>query len=102
MTYWLLNAVFLAVAAALVIVSIATGRAPRWSRLAIAAVVVLILTAVFDNVLILLGIVDYDPAHTSGIRLGVAPIEDFAYALAAVFALPCLWTLMTPRREPAR
>jgi lycopene cyclase domain-containing protein len=99
MTYWLLNAVFLAIAAALVIAAIVSRRTPRWSRLAIAASVVLILTAVFDNVLILIGIVDYDSAHTSGIRLGVAPIEDFAYAIAAIVALPCLWTLLTPRRE---
>lgn len=101
MTYWLLNLVFLAVAAVIAIVAIATRRAPRWSRLAIAAVIVLVMTAVFDNVMILVGLVAYDPAHTSGILLGVAPIEDFAYAIAAVVALPCLWTLLT-KREATR
>ncbi len=42
MTYWLLNAGFLAVAAALAIVAMVTRTVtPRWSRLAIAAVIVL-------------------------------------------------------------
>lgn len=99
MTYWLLNAVFLAVAAAIVLAAAVTRRAPRWSRLAIAAAIVLVMTAVFDNVMILVGLVAYDPLHTSGILIGVAPIEDFAYAVAAAVALPCLWTLLT-KREP--
>jgi lycopene cyclase domain-containing protein len=46
------------------------------------------------------GIVGYDPARILGLRIGVAPIEDFAYPVAAALALPALWTLLGPRREP--
>ena len=57
---------------------------------------VLLLTAVFDNVLVGTGIVGYDATRLSGAYVGVAPIEDFAYAIAAVLLLPALWRLLTP------
>jgi len=41
------------------------------------------ITAVFDNVIIGIGIVAYDSQHISGVKIGLAPIEDFAYSLAA-------------------
>jgi len=100
-TYWLLNAGFLAAVLVLAVAAIASRRAPRWAAVAIAAGALLVMTAVFDNVMIAVGLVAYDPAHTSGIALGIAPIEDFAYAVAAVVALPCLWTLLA-KREPRR
>ncbi|MDV8001311.1 prenyltransferase [Rhodococcus sp. IEGM 1408] len=67
-----------------------------------ALAVVLVLTAIFDNVMISAGLVAYDDALTSGIRLGVAPIEDFAYAVAAAVFVPSVWSLLTagPREEP--
>ena len=40
------------------------------------------LTAVFDNVMIAVGLVTYPAEHLSGLRIGLAPLEDFAYALA--------------------
>ena len=52
------------------------------------------LTAVFDNLIVGTGIVAYDPDRISGQRLGVAPVEDFLYAVAAVVLLPSLWTLL--------
>lgn len=102
MTYWLMNAGFLAAVAVLAIAAALSRRAPRWIPLAVTASILLMITAVFDNVMILVGLVAYDPEHTSGFTVGVAPIEDFAYALAAAVALPSLWTLLTPRRtEPS-
>jgi hypothetical protein len=41
----------------------------------------------------------YSAAHTSGATLGLVPIEDFAYPLAALLLLPALW-LLTRRRRP--
>lgn len=99
MTYWLLNAGFLAAVAILVVAAIATRRAPRWSAVAIAAGVLLVITAIFDNVMIGVGIVAYDPDHTSGINVGLAPIEDFAYAIAAAAVLPALWTMLGSRTQ---
>jgi hypothetical protein len=46
-----------------------------------------------------LGIVGYDEAKISGVLLGVAPLEDFAYTVAAVFALPALWLLLPARTK---
>ena len=59
-----------------------------------AAVVMLTLTLVFDNVIIGTGIVDYDPEKISGIRLGFAPIEDFAYTLVALVLVPSLFNFL--------
>jgi lycopene cyclase domain-containing protein len=69
----------------------------RWLRLkplAIASAVMLFLTLVFDNLIIASGIVDYDPEKISGIRLGVAPIEDFAYTLVALVLIPTVFNFL--------
>lgn len=62
-----------------------------------AAVVMLFLTLVFDNLIIATGIVDYDPEKISGIRLGVAPIEDFAYTIVALILVPSLFNFLRSR-----
>ncbi len=98
MTYWALNAVFLGAVAVLVVAAVLARRAPRWSAVGVAALVLLTMTAVFDNVIIGVGLVAYDDAHLSGARLGLAPIEDFAYTIAAVLGLPALWHLVPQRR----
>lgn len=101
MTYWSLNAVFLAVVAVVVVAAILARRAPRWRAVGLAAIVVLVFTVIFDNILVGTGIVGYDPARISGARIGVAPLEDFAYAIAALALLPTLWELLSPR-HPSR
>jgi lycopene cyclase domain-containing protein len=98
MTYWQLNAIFLAAVAVVAIASIATRRAPRWLAVLLTAGILLVLTAVFDNVMIGIGLVGYDRALISGVFIGKAPIEDFAYAIAAVVLLPSVWTLTGGRR----
>lgn len=102
MTYWALNAVFLGVVALVALAAVVARRAPHWRAVGLAAVVVLALTAVFDNVLVATGIVGYDPARISGVTIGVAPLEDFAYAVAALVLLPALWELLRPRRRADR
>ena len=99
MTYWLVNLPFLAAVALVAGATAAARRSPRWRAVALAAIPLVVLTAVFDNVIVATGIVAYAPERISGIRLGVAPVEDFSYAIAAVVLLPCLWSLLTPR-EP--
>lgn len=99
MTYTVLNLAFLALAAAgtalaLVVVRRRGATAPRTRALALAAVVMLALTAVFDNVIIATGLVDYHPELHLGLRLGLAPIEDFAYTVAALALLPALWSAL--------
>ncbi|MEO5921423.1 MAG: lycopene cyclase domain-containing protein [Pseudolysinimonas sp.] len=94
MTYWLLNLPFLAVVAVVALAALLARRAPRWRVVGLAAIVLLLLTVVFDNVLVATGIVGYDPTRISGLLVGVAPLEDFAYAAAAVVLLPSLWALL--------
>ncbi len=101
MTYWALDAIFLGVVAAVAILALATGRAPRWISVVIAVGVLLILTAVFDNVMIGMGLVGYDRSLISGVFVGRAPIEDFAYPVAAAVLLPSLWSLLGRKRDRA-
>lgn len=111
MTYWALNAIFLAVVAAIVVVTgivLVRRRRPGGSAGAprrrilgafgITMALLLVLTAVFDNVMIAIGLVGYDAELISGAFVGIAPLEDFAYAIAAVLLLPSLWLLLE-RRE---
>ena len=95
MTYWALNAIFLVAVA--VVTSVAARRL-NWAAVGLTAAVVLVMTAVFDNIMISVGLVAYNPSLITGAFLGVAPIEDFAYAAAAVVGLPALWALLERKR----
>lgn len=57
-------------------------------------VVLVVLTGIFDNVIVGLGIVAYDTTHIAGLFIGVVPVEDFAYSVAAVLVLPTLWGVL--------
>ena len=46
--------------------------------------ILMLLTAIFDQLLTGLPIVFYNEANISGIRLFYAPIEDFTYTIAGV------------------
>lgn len=104
MTYWMLNVWFLAFVALAVFAALISARRRgierlRWRAIGMTALVLLVLTAIFDNVMIVIGLVDYNPEVTALARLGVAPLEDFSYTVAAVLLLPSLWVL-TARRSP--
>ncbi|NHI16584.1 lycopene cyclase domain-containing protein [Microbacterium excoecariae] len=98
MTYLVLCLPFLAVA---LVASLATRRGGvRIAAIALAAIALVALTAVFDSLMIAAGLVAYDDAHLVGVRIGRAPIEDFAYPIAACLLLPAAWTLLRGRRDP--
>lgn len=101
MTYWALNAIFLGVVAVVAVVAIATRRAPRWLSVLLACGILLVATAIFDNIMIGIGLVGYNHRLISGVFIGRAPIEDFAYTVAAVVLLPSVWTLLAKRRRRA-
>ena len=94
MTYAELNLIFLAVVAVGVLAGLVVRRTPRWGAIGLAAALLLIATAIFDNAMISVGLVAYNPALISGLFIGVAPVEDFAYTVAAVVGLPALWVLL--------
>ncbi|SDQ14681.1 lycopene cyclase domain-containing protein [Microbacterium sp. cf332] len=91
MTYALIVVPFIVVTA---VVTLISARRPRfgarmvWSTAA--AVALIVLTAVFDNVMIAVGLFTYPEEHLSGVRIGLAPIEDFAYPLCAAFLVPAI------------
>jgi hypothetical protein len=43
------------------------------------------------------GLVAYDESLLSGLFIGIAPLEDFAYTLAIAAIVPCVW-MLTERR----
>lgn len=100
MTYWALNAIFLAVVAAVAVLAIVLRRPPRPIAVLVSLAVVLVMTAVFDNIMIGVGLVGYNTTKISGAFIGIVPLEDFAYALAAVLLLTSLWSLL-PASSPA-
>jgi lycopene cyclase domain-containing protein len=66
-----------------------------WRRAPIAAL--LLATAIFDNIMIEVGLVGYSEEALLGFKVGLAPIEDFAYPVAALVLLPALWYLLRRR-----
>lgn len=97
MTYTLMSAGFLIVAVVVgALMARAAGRdRVNWRAVIVAAGALVVLTAVFDSIMIGLDLFSYEPSLISGVSIGLAPVEDFAYPLAAVIALPALWTLLT-------
>jgi len=84
-TYLLVNIVFLcAVLLILRITSISRAQLVTLGAL-------LVLTAVFDSIIVGLGIVGYDSTKILGLYIGNAPIEDFFYAIFAVLVIPVIW-----------
>ena len=92
MTYVLLNVLFMA----LVLVLLRRYLPARSKSWYLTLIILLVMTAVFDNVIISLDIVAYTPAKLLGIYLYKAPIEDFFYALLAVVIVPALWRYYQP------
>lgn len=99
MTYVVLSLAVLAIVAA---VTVPTLRRLPARPILLTGLVLIALTAVFDNLIVGLGIVAYEPDKISGLRLLHAPIEDFAYSLGAIMLVPALWTWLTRPPHPSR
>ncbi len=93
MTYLLVDLVVLALCA--VACTALLARSARRRRIAgtmaATALIVSAFTAVFDSLMIAAGLFTYAPEHLLGARVGLAPVEDFAYVLVAATLLPALW-----------
>ncbi|WP_081998414.1 lycopene cyclase domain-containing protein [Sinomonas humi] len=101
MTYALVDVVFLSLAC---VALACLGLPASWRPLFAAGTALMALTAVFDSVMIGLGLFGYRASTLSGIFVGLAPVEDFAYPLAAAVVLPALWRRLRPApstRRPA-
>ncbi|NVM93968.1 lycopene cyclase domain-containing protein [Arthrobacter wenxiniae] len=115
MNYAQLNALFLVPALAVLLAALARRRGkPRLglpargtpgrgtsrpvAGVAATLVVLVVLTGVFDNLMIGSGLFGYAGHALAGARVGLAPVEDFAYPAAAALLLPGLWLLFTRER----
>jgi len=98
MTYALLSLWFLlgSAAAAAVLLAIARTR-PRILAAVVTIAALVALTAVFDTIMIGAGFFSYEDMHLAGPRIGLAPIEDFAYPVAGAILLPALWLALRAR-----
>ncbi len=106
MTYALLNTIVLGLCLWFVVVAVVlrNRRSTIFTPAAFKAMLItggimLVTTAIFDSIMIGVGLVGYDPDTLMGIYIGNAPIEDFAYTVAAVMILPTVWILLGGRKE---
>ncbi|RLP78012.1 prenyltransferase [Mycetocola tolaasinivorans] len=91
MMYWQICAIVLAAGLGIAAVTRAAGARVRLAAAAVALGGLAVATAVFDNIMIALGLFDYDRSTLVGLNIAQAPIEDFTYPLLAVLILPGLW-----------
>lgn len=99
MSFVELNIIFLSLAALVFAIGLwrSTQRRRVLGAVAVAMVALAVLTAIFDNVMIASGLFDYAGHTLQGLRVGLAPIEDFAYPAGAVLLLCGLWLALTGR-----
>lgn len=91
-TYLVLNLIFLVLGVVFLRRSVRKLGRALW----ITMIILLILTLVFDNLMILAGIFGYSNEKILGIFIGVAPLEDFFYAVFAALIIPALWHHFSP------
>lgn len=74
-----------------------------WTVTAVTIAVLALLTVVFDSLMIAADLFRYEESALLGVRLGLAPVEDLAWPVAAGLLLPSLWALLgrLGRREDA-
>lgn len=90
-TYLIVDAAFLA-PCALVQTLTWRRRPPRHGPALVVAILGLVaLTAVFDSLMIAGGLFTYASDRISGIRIGLAPVEDLAYPIAAALLGSAVW-----------
>ncbi|MBO2989407.1 lycopene cyclase domain-containing protein [Leucobacter tardus] len=77
------------------------GERVRVLPTVVAATVLVVLTVVFDNVMILADLFQFDHDQLIGIYLGVAPIEDLSYPLCTAILLPAVWRVQRKGRVPS-
>jgi len=87
MTYLILNLLFLVTLIMFIPKSFKKPPLAWWVTLG----GILVLTLIFDPIIILLNVVAYDPTKILGLYVFGAPIEDLFYALYAACVVPLIW-----------
>jgi lycopene cyclase domain-containing protein len=92
-TYILVNVAFIAIVLLMFRVKLRMPPRQWWIVLSI----LIVLTAIFDSLIIFADIVAYDTSKILGLYVGYAPIEDFFYALFSALIIPLLWNRLGGR-----
>ena len=87
--------------------TVLAGRAGRrwWVAVLLAMAALVVLTIVFDSLMVAVGLFRYDQTRALGIDVGLAPLEDLTWPVASAVLLPSLWVLsdrVVGLRSPAR
>ena len=106
MTYLSLAAVFVGASLVVLGVAVAVRRPARrwWAATGLTLLALVVLTAVFDSLMIAADLFRFDEERLLGVHVGLAPLEDFAWPLAAVAVVPAVMLLLpaTARAEEDR
>ncbi|MDO5099597.1 MAG: lycopene cyclase domain-containing protein [Corynebacterium sp.] len=87
MTYTLISIPFLLGAIVLWLIK----RPKPLAVTGIVLAVLLVLTAIFDNLMIWAKLVGYGESQRLGIHIGLVPLEDFFYPIVAVLIITAVW-----------
>lgn len=66
-----------------------------WVQTLLTVLGLVLLTIVFDSLMIAVDLFRYDHEQLLGLFVGLAPAEDLAWPVAAGLLLPSLWELLT-------
>ena len=101
MTYASTAAIFVIISGAVaVIVSWMRGLGARWwAATGLTAAVLVVLTIIFDSLMILSDLFRFDDSLLLGVRIWHAPIEDLAWPIAAGLLLPSLAVLTAEKGD---
>ena len=70
-----------------------------WIATAATILGLLVLTTVFDNLMIAADLFRFEPSLLLGVRIGLMPLEDLAWPIAAGLLLPALHLLLSPAED---
>ena len=97
MTYLLISVPFLVLGLGLAVMR--RHAAPRqWAVTALVLLVLVVLIAIFDNLMIRADLFGYGEAQRLGPQVGLMPVEDLFYPLFAALVVPAFWP--GKRRSP--
>lgn len=95
MSYLVFSLLFVAATLLPVAGATLTGRTGRtwWLSVAGAMAALVVLTVVFDSLMVSVDLFRYDASRTLGIDVLLAPLEDLTWPIASALLLPSLWVL---------
>lgn len=99
MTYLVLDVIFVGVAVTGLLLARLAGARASVRAIAWTFAVLVVMTIVFDNLMIAAGLFEFDEDQLVGLMFGRAPVEDLGYPLAVALLLPALWHVLGRRRE---